>query len=92
MEDSKKPEVVVTLDRCHDVVQLLLKEHVIACDIEGDFVKGNGSIKLLQIGTESHDVYVFDVQTNSDLLKKSCGLREILESKDIVKVNVSMVT
>ena len=89
MAVSKEPEVIVSLDRCHDVIRLLQRERVIACDLEGDYLGATGPITLLQIGTESHDVYIFDIQANVDLLKEKHGLREILESENIVKVTVN---
>ena len=87
MAEVKKPEVIVSNDRCIEVTKILEKEKVISVDVEGDNLGATGPITLLQIATVSHDVYIFDIQTNPNMLKATRGLKELLESRDLVKVS-----
>jgi len=58
---------------------------VIAVDCEGVSLGPTGPLTLLQIGTWTGKVYLFDIQSNKDLIKKG-GLKELMESKCVLKV------
>ncbi|XP_062573441.1 uncharacterized protein LOC134263350 [Saccostrea cucullata] len=79
------PEVIKDIGRCREVVDILSREEVLAMDCEGISLGAEGPLTLLQIGTYSGQVYLFDILLNQDLLKRG-RLRELVESKNIVKV------
>ncbi|KAL3858965.1 hypothetical protein ACJMK2_009210 [Sinanodonta woodiana] len=71
-------------------VQELQKETVLAVDSEGVHLGKTGLLTLLQVGTMSGKVYLFDVLKNEKeqdkRFFKDTGLDAILTSSDIVKV------
>lgn len=75
---------------CRDAVKVLSRESVIAMDSEGVNLSKDGPLTLLQIGTLSGSVYLFDVMLSEDkqdsAFFKETGLDQILTSDDIVKV------
>ncbi|XP_048778899.1 uncharacterized protein LOC125682402 isoform X2 [Ostrea edulis] len=82
---AKKPEVIEDISRCRQVVDILSREEVLAVDCEGVSLGRDGPLTLVQVGTYSGDVYLFDIQRNKDLLKGG-KLGQLLESIAIVKV------
>jgi hypothetical protein len=70
--------------KCHEVVNDLRSQEVIAVDCEGICLGVNGTLCLIQIATASH-VYVFDICSSSkaDIVET---LKPIFESTKIVKV------
>ena len=83
---SKKTEYVTETPRCLQIVARLEREIVVAVATEGVNVSKEGPLTLLQIGTCSGTVYVFDVLLNRELINNG-RLRAILENEKIVKVN-----
>ncbi|XP_061170205.1 uncharacterized protein LOC133179465 [Saccostrea echinata] len=79
------PEVIEDICRCRQVVETLSLEQVLAIDCEGIQLGVDGPLTLVQVGTYSGEVYLFDIHANRELLKKG-RLGYIMESKDIVKV------
>ena len=73
-------------------VKALSCEPLIALDSEGVNLGKDGPMTLLQIGTLSGTVYLFDVMLNEQNQDKAyfrdTGLDRILTSKQIVKVNI----
>ena len=84
---TKKTEYVTETPRCIQIVARLERELVVAVATEGVNVSKEGPLTLLQIGTCSGTVYVFDVLLNRDLIAKG-RLRGILESDKIAKVGL----
>ncbi|XP_062571052.1 uncharacterized protein LOC134233073 [Saccostrea cucullata] len=79
------PEVIEDISRCRQVVEMLSHEQVLAVDCEGIQLGVDGPLTLVQVGTYSGEVYLFDIHANRELLKKG-RLGNIMESKGIVKV------
>ena len=82
---TKNTEYVTETPRCMQIVARLEREIVVAVATEGVNVSKEGPLTLLQIGTCSGTVYVFDILLNRDLISKG-RLRSILGSEKIVKV------
>ena len=82
---SKKTEYVTETSRCQQMVAKLEREMLVAVATEGVNIGKEGPLTLLQIGTCSGAVYIFDVLQNRDLISKG-RLRAILESDKIIKV------
>ena len=80
-----KTEYVTSTPRCLQIVAKLEHELVIAVATEGVNVNKEQPITLLQIGTCSGRVYLFDFLVNRELISKG-RLRVILENHKIVKV------
>jgi ribonuclease D len=70
--------------KCHEIVNDLRSQEVIAVDCEGICLGVNGTLCLIQIATASH-VYVFDICSSSkaDIVET---LKPIFESNKILKV------
>ena len=75
---------------CQYAVKALSREPLIALDSEGVNLGKDGPLTLLQIGTLSGSVFLFDVMLNEQDQDKTylrdTGLDRILTSKQIVKV------
>eukprot|EP00105_Crassostrea_gigas_P003666 XP_011416597.1 PREDICTED: uncharacterized protein LOC105320375 isoform X1 [Crassostrea gigas] len=78
-------EIIVETSRCRHVVSILSRESVLAVDCEGIALGVEGPMTLLQICTNSGDVYLFDVQENRELFSEG-HLKIVLESNEILKV------
>eukprot|EP00392_Amoebophrya_sp_AT5.2_P014041 g14177.t1 len=67
---------------------LILREQklAIAIDIEGDELCRDGNICLIQACNEQSPVYLFDVSVLGTTLFEECGMRELLEAEDLLKV------
>ena len=63
----------------------LLRESVIAVDAEGVQLGKDGPMTLLQIGTMTGQVYLFDIQENGNMFSKG-RLATVLESETVIKV------
>jgi len=87
---SKENEIIVDWNKAKIVVNFLMKENVIACDCEwssagGDKVREN-ELCLVQIGDSNMHVFLFDILVGgADIFEKG-GLKELLESKNVLKV------
>ena len=82
---SNNTEYVTETSRCLQIVARLEREIVVAVATEGVNTGKEGPLTLVQIGTCSGAVYVFDILENRELMSKG-RLRTILESDKIKKV------
>lgn len=82
---SEEPTLVTTMEHCKEIATILSKETILAVDCEGVYHGTRFKLTLLQIGTCKGDVYMFDVQENTDLLS-NVQLKHLLESEEIEKV------
>ena len=77
-------------EECRHAVTALSREALIALDSEGVNLGKNGPLTLLQIGTLSGTVYLFDVMLNEKIQDKDffkdTGLDKLLTSKETIKV------
>lgn len=87
---SEEPELVTSIEECERIASLLKDEAILALDCQGVYRGSHLRLTLLQIGTSKGKVYLFDVQKNKNLLLND-GLRHLLESKDIEKVQCFMI-
>lgn len=84
-KDEPNVEIVVETERCCKVVSILSRETVLAVDCLGVQLGSRGPLTLIQVGTYSGDVYLFDVLKNKKLINDG-ELGTLLESKDVKKV------
>lgn len=82
---SQKCIIVDSLPACKSAVRDLEREHVVAIDAEGINLSLTGPLTLLQIGTTSQNVYLFDVQSERQMFEHG-GLKAFLAKESIVKV------
>ncbi|XP_014215546.1 uncharacterized protein LOC106644518 [Copidosoma floridanum] len=90
---SQQTKVVVSVKDCSAVVDELMYNRksmvdgkcVVSFDCEGINLGLKGKITVMQIGTMSGQVYVFDLITCPNILQYG-GLRKLLESDAVVKV------
>lgn len=80
-----KIEVIRDTERCKVLVAKLRREKLVAMAAEGINVGREGPLTLLQLGTCSGYVYIFDILENRDLMLVG-RLRQLLEDVDIIKV------
>ena len=85
---SKNTEYITETNRSLQVIARLEREILVAVATEGVNIGKEGPLTLLQIGTCSGAVYIFDVLQNRDLISKG-RLRVILESDKIIKVEIN---
>ena len=78
-------ELIESIRRCREVIEVLKTYEVISVDAEGVNLGKEGPLTLLQIGTPDEKVYLFDVLTNKRLFEDG-NLKMILQSPQIVKV------
>ena len=80
-------------EECRHAVTALSREALIALDSEGVNLGKNGPLTLLQIGTLSGTVYLFDVMLNEKIQDKDffkdTGLDKLLTSKETIKVKMT---
>ncbi|XP_042218017.1 uncharacterized protein LOC121863422 [Homarus americanus] len=78
--------VVVSVREARQLVSAILgARQPVSFDGEGVNLGPSGPMTLLQIGLVSGHIYIFDVMVERSLMYEG-GLRELLESTDIVKV------
>lgn len=78
--------VVVSVRETRQLVSAILgARNPVSFDGEGVNLGPSGPMTLLQIGLVSGHIYIFDVMVERSLMYEG-GLRELLESSDIVKV------
>lgn len=77
--------VVTDVEYCKQVVAKLQREKIIAMATEGINLGKEGPLTLIQIGTCSGLVFVFDILLNRDLVEKG-RLRCLLEDEHVTKV------
>lgn len=75
--------LVTEEEECLEACEVIKKEKIIALDCEG-FNLGRGIISLIQIALINGKVYIFDIYELPRMI--SCGLKEIIESENILKV------
>lgn len=87
MRMIKKVKIVTKTKECTSVVKyiLSLKDPIIAFDGEGVNLGPSGPMTLLQFATLDEHVFLFDLLSCPQLIEDG-GLKDILESKDILKV------
>lgn len=87
MRMMKRVEVVTKTKQCVSVVRYImgLKDKIIAFDGEGVNLGPAGPITLLQFATTEEDIFLFDLLSCPQLIEEG-GLKDILESDDIIKV------
>lgn len=85
-KDEPKVEIVDETERCCKVVvSILSHEPVLAVDCLGVQLASRGPLTLIQVGTYSDQVYLFDVHKNEKLLVDG-KLGTLLESEAVIKV------
>ena len=81
---------------CRRAVTALSREPLIALDSEGVNLGKDGPLTLLQIGTLSGTVYLFDVMLNGKQQDKAyfrdTGLDKLLTSKETIKVKLASLS
>lgn len=82
---SRVVEVVESVRACERALRRLSKEPIVAADGEGINLSRTGPLTLLQIGTASGRVYLFDILREPRMFSDG-GLGEFLENESIVKV------
>ncbi|KAK7093949.1 ribonuclease D-like [Littorina saxatilis] len=78
-------EVVDQVSACREAVDKLEKEEFVGVDSEGVNLSKTGPMTLLQIGTASGLVFLFDVMREPRMFKDG-GLKKFLEQGSMVKV------
>lgn len=87
MRMIKKVKIITKTKECSSVVKYIqsLKDPVIAFDGEGVNLGPSGPMTLLQFATLDEHVFLFDLLSCPQLIEDG-GLKDILESKEILKV------
>ena len=80
-------ETVETVPACQIAVRRLERESYVAVDSEGVNLSRTGPITLLQVGTASGRVFLFDILREPRMFKDG-GLERLLESEAVVKVRL----
>ena len=80
-------ETVETVSGSQAAVQKLERESYVAVDSEGVHLSRTGPLTLLQIGTASGRVFLFDVMREPRMFKDG-GLQRLLEGESVVKVGL----
>lgn len=83
----KRVRIITKTKECSSVVRYImgLKEKVIAFDGEGVNLGPSGPITLLQFATTEENIFLFDLLSCPQLVEEG-GLKDILESEDVLKV------
>lgn len=83
----KRAKIITKTKECSSVVKYIqaLKDPVIAFDGEGVNLGPSGPMTLLQFATLDEHVFLFDLLSCPQLIEDG-GLKDILESKEILKV------
>jgi len=82
----KVSRVVTDTSDCEAIVEdLMLAGQPIGLDAEGINLGKTGTITLLQVSTQSGEVFIFDIKTNPALMTQG-KLGELLQSEDVTKV------
>lgn len=79
--------MVTEVEHCKQIVAKLQREKVIAMATEGINVGKEGPLTLIQIGTCSGLVFVFDILLKRELVEKG-RLRWLLEDNNVTKVTM----
>lgn len=92
MRMIKKVKIITKTKECTSVVRYLqsLKDPVISFDGEGVNLGPSGPMTLLQFATLDEHVFLFDLLSCPQLIEDG-GLKDILESKEILKVSVDFL-
>ena len=79
-------EVVVSVRRCRQITNwILATRKPISLDGEGVNLGPTGPMTLLQLGVYTGQIYIFDLQLESQLMSQG-GLKQVLESVEVIKV------
>ncbi|KAA0200961.1 hypothetical protein HAZT_HAZT005665 [Hyalella azteca] len=82
-------EVVVSVRRCRQITNwILATRKPVALDGEGVNLGPSGPMTLLQLGVYTGQIYIFDLQVESQLMSQG-GLKQVLESSEVIKVNLA---
>jgi len=84
-QDPEEPCWIDELQDCRSVCDVLLQVDAIAVDVEGVDLGRAGEICIIQVSTRMRQVYLFDITTLGRAAFRS-GLKELLESVDVVKL------
>ncbi|NP_001136335.1 egalitarian isoform X1 [Nasonia vitripennis] len=90
---SQQTKVIVSVRDCLQIVDEIIYprksaadgKSVVSFDCEGINVGPKGRLTLLQIGTMSGLIYIFDLITCPNILQAG-GLQKLLESENVIKV------
>ncbi|XP_064486922.1 egalitarian protein homolog [Ornithodoros turicata] len=86
MHDMLRGVRIVTRTKdCEAVVRRLMGLSAVAVDAEGVNLGPKGPVTLLQAGTATGEVYIFDLQSTPQLMNEG-KLKDLLESTNVVKV------
>ncbi|XP_064117205.1 uncharacterized protein LOC135222824 isoform X2 [Macrobrachium nipponense] len=86
----RNTRVVVSVREARQLVSAILAaRNPVSFDGEGVNLGPTGPMTLLQIGLVSGQIYIFDILVERNLMYEG-GLRELLESTDIVKVSCQL--
>eukprot|EP00927_Polykrikos_kofoidii_P032417 TRINITY_DN27624_c0_g1_i1.p1 TRINITY_DN27624_c0_g1~~TRINITY_DN27624_c0_g1_i1.p1 ORF type:complete len:316 (+),score=40.50 TRINITY_DN27624_c0_g1_i1:141-1088(+) len=78
--------LVETLHHCRSITAQLLGYRELAMDVEGVDLCRHGRVCLIQLCTESGQVFLFDITTLGQDAFDAGGLKDVLESEGICKV------
>ncbi|KAF2357010.1 hypothetical protein FHG87_012238, partial [Trinorchestia longiramus] len=79
-------EVVVSVRRCRQITNwILATRKPVSLDGEGVNLGPSGPMTLLQLGVHTGQIYIFDLQVESQLMNQG-GLKQVLESSEVIKV------
>ncbi|KAL5019606.1 hypothetical protein ScPMuIL_002498 [Solemya velum] len=81
-------EIITDCSRCRQIMHRLQYQPIVALAGEGVRVGREGPLLLLQVGTASGTVYLFDLLRNKDLVTKG-GLAKFLGDENTQKVVVN---
>lgn len=84
-EEDFEPQWVATLGDCAKVCEGLMKQEMLAVDIEGVDLGRSGEICIVQVADVSGRVFLFDVTTMGPSVFEN-GLKSLLEAPDIAKL------
>ncbi|CAE7702209.1 Exd1 [Symbiodinium pilosum] len=81
------PVLIDTCQKCQEAVAELFQESEVAIDIEGVDLSRAGQVCLIQMcGASMDKVFLFDIHQMQDKAFEEGGLKQLLESPDILKV------
>ena len=84
----KMIEVVVSVRRCRQITNYILATRKpVSLDGEGVNLGPSGPMTLLQLGLDTGQIYIFDLQLEKNLMSQG-GLKQVLESAEVIKVSI----
>jgi ribonuclease D len=79
-------ELIDSVERCREVVELLATDQPLALDLEGSLWGRKIDVCLLQIASKSGRCFLFDITQGGAALFLDGGLRRLLEDVHVLKV------